>query len=384
MRAALSDPEALARALGLCEGPPRRDRGEWWREGSGVMVRCPLHDGVSLHVRAYQDGVGWQCYGCAATGDVFGLVSAVHGTSKFIDTLRIAATLAGVDIGAQGPRQPALAATSRPIAPPQRCDDRLDAGAFDALAQALLNDPLTDLDSDDNVDVREYLDSRCILHAALVDGWRALPPSDGGQAVTGRVCPQRALVQRLRATVGAMTWERSGLARRDAPERFTFTENRLLIPWRDRLGRVTGLQRRLPRGERAGEHRYVQAGKVRDPYGAEHLSAHPAWSVVFVEGAVDVLSLRCLLSDTQVEGYDPRWFVLGLPGAGAWRSEWAELARDRAALIGLDLDSKQSAQKATERAGDRMRLDLEGVARSVHISVPNDGKDWNEALSRHR
>lgn len=385
VREALNDPEELARALGLCEGAPRRDVGEWWHEGPGVIVRCPLHGGRSCHVFQGRDGgVGWTCYGCNEKGDALSLVAAVEGLDTrrdFAQVLQHAARIAGVAIDTgtseRAPRAP------RPAPPPRRTQpERLDDVAFARVAAVLLSDPATALDGETRPACGEcgacarcYLDGRALLPGALADGWRELPADEPGQ---------RALVTRIVAAVGRETWERSGLARKSDPSRFVWTRNRLVIPWRDRAGRVTALQRRLIGTAHEGEHRYVQAGIVRDPYGAHRL--RDGAPVAFVEGAADVIAFGCVFGDGRREHFAPEdldVIPLGLPGAGAWRAEWGELARGREAVIGLDVDDNVRAAAAVQLARAAMRRDLDAHARSVQVFVPSvEGrrvKDWSDA-----
>lgn len=389
IRAALTDPGELAAALGLCDGRMGRERGAWWREGPGVIVPCPLHGGSSCHVFEGRDGtVGWSCYGCNESGDALSLVAAVEGLDirrDFPQVLQLAARIAGVSLDDDA--SPARA-TPRPMPPPRRAEpERLDDDAFAAVARALLEDDATGLEQHADrdgtspspcgscgcIDARRYLDARALLAGALSDGWRVLPASEAAQ---------RELVLRVVAAVGATSWSRAGLARKDDPSRIVWSRNRLVIPWRDRTGRVTALQRRLLEAPREGEPRYVQAGIVRDPYGGHRLRADGG-PVAFVEGAADVIALRALLYDTGREDYVPgdrALEVLGLPGAGAWRAGWSELARGREAVIALDIDEREKAAAAVQRARAAMREDLDGCARSVQVFVPRlDGravKDW--------
>lgn len=390
VRAALTDPGELAAALGLCDGRMGRERGTWWREGPGVIVPCPLHGGSSCHVFEGRDGtVGWTCYGCNESGDALSLVAAVEGLDirrDFPQVLQRAARIAGVALDDDA--SPARAAP-RPTPPPRRAQpERLDDDAFAAVARALLEDAATDLEHHPDhdgvtpspcgscgcIDARRYLDARALLAGALADGWRVLPASEAAQ---------RELVSRVVAKVGAESWARSGLARKGDPSRIVWSRNRLVIPWRDRTGRVTALQRRGVGAPVEGEPKYVQAGIVRDPYGAHRLS--DGGPVAFVEGAADVIALRALMCDVGREDYTPgdrALEVLGLPGAGAWRAEWSELARGREAVIALDIDEREKAAFAVQRARDAMRRDLDGCARSVQVFVPSlDGravKDWGD------
>jgi hypothetical protein len=378
VKAALTDPVQVCTALGLCEGAPRRDRGAWWREGDGIIVACPLHGGRSCHVFTGRDGtLGWTCYGCHERGDLFSLVGAVYGCGSFSEALTRAANL---DAGA------ASTSTARPARERAPRPEPLSDEAFAALAQTLTESALTDLERHPDAAkcsdacgcalARDYLGGRALLGVALRDGWRVLPASEADQ---------RPLVAHIIGAHGEEAWRRSGLARSGGP-RFVWSRNALVIPWRDRAGRITALQRRLLDAPHEGERRYIQAGRVVDPYGADRLDAHPSWPVAFVEGATDALSLEKLLSDWRREGFRPRdgrVVVVGLPGAGAWRSAWASLARDRDAFVALDLDTKETAARAVKAARDTMMNELRAVARSVQAFGPSlDGravKDWGDA-----
>lgn len=377
VKASLTDPVQVCTALGLCEGAPRRDRGAWWHEGDGIIVACPLHGGRSCHVFTGRDGtLGWTCYGCNERGDLFSLVAAVFGCGSFSEALSRAASLDAGTVSTSTAR-PARERSTRP--------EPLSTDAFAALAQIFTESALTDLERHPNgaacsaacgcSAARDYLDARALLDVALRDGWRVLPASEGDQ---------RALVAHIINAHGEEAWRRSGLARSGGP-RVVWARNALVIPWRDRAGRITALQRRLLDAPHEGERRYIQAGRVVDPYGAHRLDAHPTWPVAFVEGATDALSLEKLLSDWRREGFNPRdvrVVVVGLPGAGAWRSEWASVARGRDAFVALDLDTKETAARAVNAARAAMVLELRAVARSVKVFGPSlDGravKDWGD------
>lgn len=380
--------ESLCGALGLLSGERGSDKEnarDWYATPQGFMVRCPLHGGVSCHV--FGDDGAWKCHGCDRNGDALALVAAVEGLDSREDFRRLldaAASLAGVSPDAT----PRSNRTTRqaPARPVKARRDATDVETFSAVAEVLLSDPSTSLlrgreapnaaplcgECDRSDCVRCYLNRRCILASAIDDGWGALPAREDAQ---------RALVSRIVARTSLDAWERSGLARKSDPSRFVWSRNMLVIPWRDRSGRVTALQRRLIDAPRDTEPRYAQSGTIRDPYGAHRLRDDGA-PVVFVEGAVDALSLSALLN-----GAHPSRVVLGLPGH-AWRDEWAAHARGRDALIALDIDAKESAAEGTQRAREAMARALKSAARSVHARGPElDGhtvKDWSDVWERQR
>jgi hypothetical protein len=425
--------EGLCEALGLCDGAPRPSRGSWWRTARGVCVCCPVHNDTrpSCNVDANGAELVWLCRSCNAAGGALDLVAAVQSIdarSAFRELLDAAARVAGVadTRGAYTPRP----APSRPARPAPAPRVALDPDTFARVADAILTDPLTALDRHPEppdereccacgcVDVRRYLEDRAVLDLALRDGWRSLPthPSERAQ-----------LARNVVAKVGREAWEASGLVLswhdRETGERkvlaseFRRPHHRVCIPWRDRAGRVTALQRRLllaveldakawprrrlltdPRDPRipeadrriVGGGKYESAGTILDPYGAHRLAAHPQGApVAFTEGAADALALEVLHREGARER-DPDATPLPLVGlaigsTSTWSPDWRELARDRPALVGLDVDAKDNATDATSES---IAADLEGVAASVAEVVPQlDGervKDWGELLERVR
>ena len=469
--------EGLCAELGLCDGAPRPSRGSWWRTPRGVCVCCPVHNDTRPSCNVDHDGTKlvWLCRSCKASGSALDLVAAVvHIDAKtaFRELLDAAARVAGVadTRGTYTPRS----SPPRPARPAPAPRVALDLDTFARVADVILTDPLTALDRHPEppderegcacgcVDVRRYLEDRGLLDLALRDGWRSLPthPSERAQ-----------LARNVVVKVGREAWEASGLVLswhdRETGERkvlaseFRRPHHRVVIPWRDRTGRVTQLQRRfllvapfapqcpacdrgarcaayphrrfitsvederIPEADRrlVGGGKYDSAGEAVDPYGAHRLAVEPDAPVAFTEGALDALAwearkgcdagyvldalragedlralaildtpdphaalaqlaarerarLRDALARVIENGWPnvpkaPRWIGLGLPGVNRWSAEWADLARGRDCVVGLDADAKPKTREVVDGQRRMMRGDLESVARSVRVMLPH-------------
>lgn len=315
LRNALSSPEDVCARLNLTMAKKRTAR--------GVMVRCPdpRHPDrtPSCHVRVGPDGtLQWRCHACGAKGDVFTLVAVVRGLDvdrEFAAVVRAAEDLAG---GA-APMPPA-----KRLPPEPR---RLSPIEFSAIAAVLVR--MGNLGERTSSDVARYLDDRGLLEPAARDGWFALPLP----VYQDEWC--RMLVDFTDAEHPPFTRQQLGLSGlfTDDLRRFLFPENRLCIPWRDPLGRIATLQRRRlgSGGDAARKYVFPSGPLRRHPYGVERLRAHVP--VVWCEGAVDVLARRELDRRAGIVRD-----VLGVPGVGNWKTEWATLARNREALVATDAD----------------------------------------------
>lgn len=331
IRAQLADPRAVAALLGLKATPHSR----------GVFVVCPAHGdrgpSCSLTVGADKT-LRVHCFACPFAGDVITLIAACRNLTlprDFKETLTEAAALASMPV-------PEFAAY-RP--PPPRASDE----AFRAVCASLLRCRLPR-------DAEAYLHRRGILREARADGWTALPRMHG----------QGELTASLLARFGEATLLGTGLwlAQDDGLVRFIRPGARLLIPYRDEAGEVYSIQRRRLD---AGEPKYVAcAGRpLALPYGVERVRASPGVPLVYVEGAVDVLSVRALLARA-----GRRAVVLGLPGVETWVRAWARWARNRPAYVGTD------ANRAGEGAVQSMMYDLL-VSRALRVERWRPpGDDW--------
>jgi DNA primase len=325
LRNALSDPFALASALGLA-GIRRQAR--------GVTVCCPWHNerSPSCSITVGPDGtIRAKCFGCSATGDVLAIVAAVHGLdthTDFPEVLRVAEGIAGGTYSKIQER-------ALPPEPPRLADEIFEriAGCTDALAGPTL----------------EYAIER--LPGADLTELRAIP---------------RRFEARAIAAVGSIAWERSGLS---SPHGLAFPANILAIPWCRPDGVVQTLQRRRLT---PGEPKYVfpRARSPRYPFGVERMAMiGPAASVVFVEGAFDTIALRVIAARNGLE-----CVVLGLPGVGAWDRTWSTYAVGRTAVIALDNDA------AGDERAIAMAADLRAAGATGTRRLRPRGHDWSDDL----
>ncbi len=355
----LNDPRELAGALGMLS-----DRKSWQKQASGVTVRCPAHGGVSLSLtRGPDDTVRARCFGCDFTGDALTVIAGARGLDAhrdFRELLEVGAELAGrwdlVDMlrGAAAPRAP------RPAPPrPTRAPDplALDPGKYSAIVEALLElcplrrSPL----------VTSYLEQRAIFAHAEAAGVRGLPNDTTEIAA--------ALLERFdRADLEGASVLRKGLDAIDV--RYP-----VLIPWRDRAGAVSCLQRRAI-VERKPKYLSPAGRSPSAPFGAElledALAFDPDAEVIVCEGALDTIARR-RISGARSE----RAAVIGLYNASAGGvTGWADLVRGRRVVLALDADDSGN------RAAEVLAAELQDVARELVRERPVGAKDWNEALTR--
>lgn len=343
LRRRLVDIPGLIVALGLREGS-RPQRG-------GLLVRCPAHRPdrhPSCSVRCGADGaVYFRCFACGVSGDVLTLIALVQGIdlkSAFPAVLRAARDLA-VALPA------AVASDVRPVAKERADHDSSNAAAISTflLERCVLSEA---------EQVCMYLRHRRVFEQAVADGWGALPETP--ESIEG-------LVDDMRAEFGSHAWRHCGFA--GTAGTLSYPEHRLVIPWRNADGAVSTVQRRCLQ-PRDGEPRYVfpRGSAPLLPYGVEHVRA--GVPLVIVEGAIDVLAMRALCGAHRLDR-----FVLGLPGTSSWRSAWAELARERDVLIGVDADT------AGQRCATIIARDvLAAGAKSVTRVTPRHGNDWADFL----
>lgn len=338
VKRSLSDPAAVAQALGL----------KAKRQARGVIVCCPWHDektGSCSIIRGADGTISVKCFGCQHTGDVFSLVAAVSGLNVRTDfpaVVEKAAAIAGGvamfattggGIGGFDPKPepPAIVPISTAL--------------FDKIANCLA--PVRHIP-----EVERYVRSRHLDPEELM----AVP---------------NGFVEDAIANVGPEAWRRSGLDRpRDGEPGLAWPMHKLVIPWRDSDGRVFTIQRRTLTDFKP-KYVFPNGRRPRTPFGCERKPG-PAAATVFVEGALDAIALRTI---AVWEGLD--WYVLAIPGVQNWDVAWAEYARDRVAIVAMDLDV------AGERASEMMMSQLRRVTVSLQRERPTHGKDWCDDLA-HR
>jgi len=357
LRSALSDPVAVCAALGL--------KGK--RQPRGMVICCPVHDDreASCSVRLADSGtIGVRCFGCGFAGDVLHLIAAVRGLTvdrDFPEVAREAADLANIHVAAHEPRKRESRRERLPMC---------STIAFDAIAAVLARSGRLD-EQEIAGDVVRYLEVRAILAAARAGGWFALPAQSWAQR-EWRACLYGCADARDDVTgEHRPAWTRpdldaSGLFWRDG---FAHPQNRLCIPWRDHEGRVQTLQRRRLDADERKKYVFPREREARLPYGIERIRANVP--IVFVEGAIDTLARRAL---DRRDGRNR--VVLGLPGVGGWRSEWAQLGAGREVVLALDGDD------AGDRATDKIAADLfDAGATRVLRTRPMAGRDWTAILA---
>lgn len=342
LRRELGDVQKLCSALGLLKGAKHQAR--------GLLVLCPWHaeKHASCSVTPGEDGtVRVHCFTCQFSGDALDLIARVRELdvrAQFPAVLAEAARIAGSE----------PAGRDEPVADPLR--SRLGAASYSAVASRLLE--LCALDKER--DVLRYLERRRLLIAAFQARLGALP-------APGK---QDAVIRALLRDFEPATLELAGLVRNG--RHFVHPFHRLVIPWRGLDGSIDILQRRrIDDAEPAKKYVLPPGRRPLYPFGAEQLRTYAAEAeIAFVEGAPDVLALRVL---DRRDGLSI--LPLGIPGVGAWRKEWAMLAKGRPVRIGFDADD------AGERTIANVARDLrEAGATRVQRWTPTAAKDWAECL----
>src|SRR6478736_5932875 len=313
LRHTLVDVRKLCAAFGLLKGAKPQAR--------GLLVLCPWHaeKHASCSVTLGPDGtVRTHCFTCQVSGDALALIARVRELdvkTQFRQVLAEAARIAGSE----------PVRRYEPAPNPER--STLDAASYSAVAARLLE--LCSLEKERDV-----------------------------------------LVQALLRDFEPATLELAGLVRKGQGLIFPF--HRLIIPWRGLDASIDVLQRRRVDDDEP-KKKYVLPPRRRPfyPFGAEQLGPDTAErDVTFVEGAIDGLALRVLARRDRI-----LILPLGIPGVGAWRKEWAVLAKGRAVRIAFDADA------AGERNVAAVARDLRAAgATRVRRWTPTAAKDWAGCL----
>jgi len=355
VKAALLDPVALLPALGL-DGLRR--------EGRGWKARCVWHveRTASMSLLGHDDGLGVRCFGCGRSGTVLDLIAAVHGLQipgrDFGRLVEIGEQIAGiVPGGASRPQRPAPQ-----DAPASRPDDTAERYAVQARIHRVLLDvaPI----GDEGV---AYMVKRGFLKDEIpLEDWCLLPPPG----------EQRRVLEAIIGEIGREAWRaRSGLATRYG-HGFAHPAARLVIPWRSGLGTQADVALLQRRRLDDGKPKYVGPADLVAlwPFGIEDAEiASDETTLVIVEGALDVLAVRALARRDNLD-----WWPLGIPGTGAWRSEWAELGAGRSVIVALDADRGGNEKLET------IMLDFEDAGVRVTSRQPVHGKDWCDTIAQLR
>lgn len=354
LRSRLVDVRALCGALGLQTAHGATEL--------RAMVCCPWHqeNTPSCSVRVAGDGtVSVRCHACGASGDALTLVAQVRGLDPRRDFRRVleeASALVGSHVELSEVRP--MPRQQEPESVGDETYHRVWTYVIDRCSPMQAAAP----------HVARYLRNRGVFDEAAAVGVRGLP-SDA-----------RALIKGALGMFERRDLELAGVLRRGV-ECIDWRRYFLVIPWRDRWGRITFVQRRRLDHHNDGFPKYLSARgrSPRAPFGVELLAKTleehgPDVEVIFVEGAVDCLARRRIARDNgdsaAVLGvYSASSPAVGLP---------VEELRGRRVVLALDAD------EAGERGCRAMAQALAGVAGVfVREKPPEPAKDWAEALKRN-
>ena len=302
--------------------------------GGGLLVLCPWHgDGTpSCKVDTRSGAIVAFCHACKAGGDVLALVAAVHGldpSSKaaFPEVLKLAASLAGVDLGdvRSGAYVPPPA---RPAPPPRPPPPPVEVAALWAACGPVTRDPEVAAWLQKRGLEPERVDAAGLARALPVDvaelgaavaAWLRSPhylDLDGGpvELEAAAVAQHAASVARWAAFQGD----------RPAPVAWAALGYRCVVPMFDAAGELVSVRaRNVTEGEPKAlpPKGWTAKGMVMaNPLGRMVLAlgAWPWWAerkVVICEGEPDWLTWA-----TRDAGAVA---VLGIAGSGGWAGELA-------------------------------------------------------------
>jgi DNA primase len=350
VRALLSNARALALALGMRIAPRASTR--------QATVCCPWHDEntPSCSVRLAKDGtLAVRCHGCGATGDALGLIAQVHRLnldSDFPEVLRRAAELAGapglVDVAPLGPKK-----TRAPESQSEETYHAIWSYVQEACAPMRSVAP----------NVAAYL------------AWRKIFPDAEAAGCFGLPTDSRALIVSLLSTFERTDLEQASILRR-GQDTIDWRDYSLVIPWKDRFGRINCAQRRRITD---GEPKYLspRGRSPRAPFGVELLADALAYhgrdaEIVIVEGALDCCARRRI-----ARAQNERAAVVGVYSASAPDIGLPlDLIQGRRLVLALDGD------RAGEEACAKIAAVVQGVASElIRERPPEESKDWLDALN---
>jgi len=317
------------------------------KRGALYWARCPFHEERTPSFAVDPRRGTWRCFGaCGEGGDVISFLERFDGLS-FLDALRLLADACGEEL-------PDLRSRPRSSEEEKRIErmyEVMDRAA--RLYRALLAAP-------DAGRAREYLSGRGFTEATLETFGVGWAPGQGNPLLdkaTRAGFPLELLVD-------------AGLVKQAEDGRpFDFFHGRVLVPIRDRLGRVVAFGgRRLPGDERA-LGKYVNTPetplfhKSRLVYGldlaadAVRRSSH----LVLMEGYTDVMAAH------QV-GLDNTAAILG---TATTEDHAALVRRSGARRITLVFDGDEAGRRASARA----LAGLLPLGRTIDVATPPEGGD---------
>jgi hypothetical protein len=129
------------------------------------------------------------------------------------------------------------------------------------------------------------------------------------------------------------------------------------------------------RGPLTAEPKWLSAkGATPTLYNLRSLEADSLTAVVLCEGPADAITAELLL---EVEPAVPGVAVVGIPGTGAWRSEWAELFTGLRVILATDTDTAGEGLAARivadiHRTAARLTLPANDLTDSVREAGPSE------------
>ncbi len=147
-----------------------------------------------------------------------------------------------------------------------------------------------------------------------------------------------------------------------------FDGERITVPIRDANGGLRGLLRYDPFGELRPKVLAVRGTRLGlIPHPTRDLREH----ILLAEGPPDMIAARSSGAP-----------AIAVPGAAAWRAEWAKAFTGRQVTVVMDCDVPG------REAARRIAHDLAGVAQSVDVvdldAERNDGYDLTDRIREHR
>lgn len=142
---------------------------------------------------------------------------------------------------------------------------------------------------------------------------------------------------------------------------------RITIPVRDEARRLVGLLRYRP-WRKPGQVKMIAALGSRRAL-LPHPAAEPSNRVLLVEGEPDMIAARS-------QGLP----AIAVPGASAWRAEWAQLFHGREVTIVMDCDAE--GRRAADRIANDLRAEADALV--VELAERDDGYDLTDWLSDNK